>query len=81
MKHPQARDERRILMRKYDRLAKYINHSRHLGNTNPPKWYRLRHQRALCSCYMCGNPRRHLGIVSYQELKSNAKLDAIRRYK
>jgi len=70
MKHPVARGERRVVMRKFDKLAKYINHCRHLGSTNPPEWYRLRHQRALCSCEMCGNPRKYWGEVTYQELKS-----------
>jgi hypothetical protein len=26
---------------------------------------------ALCSCPMCGNPRRHFGIHSFQEAKAN----------
>lgn len=26
--------------------------------------------RALCSCWMCGNPRKHLGLRSIQELRA-----------
>lgn len=42
-------------------------------------WRRLharrRHaQRKPCSCWMCGNPRRHLGEVTLQERRQNDSL-------
>ena len=36
--------------------------AKHLG--------RLVHTATLCSCWMCGNPRRHLGEATLQEKRS-----------
>lgn len=37
--------------------------ARHLG--------RIAHSRQACSCWMCGNPRRHLGELTLQERRAN----------
>ena len=88
MKHPVARGERRVVRRKFDKLAKRMHNalimeSREMGAwwnsavkpEDEPNWFRFRHQRASCSCPMCGNPRnkfKHskLKFVTSQERRS-----------
>ena len=93
MKHPVARDERRIVRRKFDRLAKRMHNARMIESRemgawwnsaikpeDEPNWFRFRHQRAICSCSMCGNPRkkfRHskLTFITSQERRSICKFN------
>lgn len=37
---------------------------------------RLAHSPAICSCYMCGNPRKHFKQKTRQEVKADAALVA-----
>ena len=39
---------------------------------NPRAVGRLAHARQPCSCWMCGNPRRHLGARTLQESRAAA---------
>jgi 4-hydroxyphenylpyruvate dioxygenase-like putative hemolysin len=36
---------------------------------------RLRKTPKACSCWMCGNPRKHLNEITRQELQSKFKMD------
>jgi hypothetical protein len=36
---------------------------RHIG--------KIAHARRICSCQMCGNPRRHWGVATIQELRAS----------
>lgn len=48
---------------------------RHWGLVDPGHIDKLSHRLAahgkLCSCYMCGNPRRHNGEITMQERKAD----------
>ena len=64
MKHPQNRAERRHKQFLADTRAR-VYRKRLMGTTDG--WYRHRHQRTLCSCWMCGNPRTHHDELTIQE--------------
>jgi len=49
-----------LVRRYYGGYAK--DKPRHLG--------RFAHTRQLCSCWMCGNPRRYFGELSFQERRA-----------
>ncbi len=44
------------------------------ARANPRHIGKIAHARQLCSCVMCGNPRRHLGERSLQERRTLAGL-------
>ena len=52
--------EHRIKQRVRDYYGGYAHH-------RPRSIGKLAHARQLCSCVMCGNPRRHLGEATMQE--------------
>jgi len=59
--------EHRIKRRVENYYAGYARgNARHLG--------RIAHARQTCSCWMCGNPRRHLGELTLQERRANIAL-------
>lgn len=43
---------------------------------DPRRTGHIAHARALCSCPMCGNPRRWRGELTLQERRAAAALDA-----
>lgn len=43
------------------------NDPRHIG--------KIAHARRLCSCQLCGNPRRHWGQATIQEMRANQTFD------
>ena len=44
------------------------------GDISEKQLQLLIHTRKPCSCYMCGNPRRHFGEITRQEELSNLEL-------
>lgn len=40
--------------------------------------YRRANNYVVCSCYGCGNPRRHFGYLTRQEIKAGSLYAAIR---
>lgn len=34
----------------------------------------------VCSCYGCGNPRRHFGLLTRQEIKAGDLKSAVREF-
>ncbi len=58
-RHHEHRVKRRV-------AAYYGGYARH----NPRHLGRIAHARQLCSCWMCGNPRRWLGESTLQERRA-----------
>ena len=56
----------RIIAKRYKMVARgawYVKSAGHLGKNN-----------TVCSCWMCGNPRKYLGLVTRQELLAKEAL-------
>ena len=61
--------ERRIKSRVRSYYRGYAAHDpRHIG--------KIAHARQLCSCFMCGNPRRHWRQPTLQELRADLAGDS-----
>jgi hypothetical protein len=62
----------RAWRRHHERRIKYRVRRYYGGyaKDNPRQLGRLAHARQLCSCWMCGNPRRHLRERSLQERRA-----------
>jgi hypothetical protein len=58
--------------------AKRKKYNRVEGKSNPRLLGMLVHSAAICSCWMCGNPRKHFGEVTRQERSAAevARIDA-----
>jgi hypothetical protein len=63
-RHHEQRIKSRV-RRYYGGLA--VDDPRYIG--------KIAHARRLCSCWMCGNPRRHWGQATIQELRANPMSD------
>lgn len=63
-RHHEQRIKSRV-RRYYGGLA--VDDPRYIG--------KIAHARRLCSCWMCGNPRRHWGQATIQELRANKTID------
>jgi hypothetical protein len=46
-----------------------------MGIGSPRQTGIIAHTRSLCSCWMCGNPRRHLKEVTVQEMRAEQATD------
>lgn len=77
MPHPRNRRERFLIgQRKGEKRARAVGH----GFSEPPSgpWFmttsvRLRKTTKLCSCYMCGNPRKFYKELTMQEKRIGEK--------
>jgi len=63
-RHHEQRIKSRV-RRYYGSLA--VDDPRYIG--------KIAHARRLCSCWLCGNPRRHWGQATIQELRANPMSD------
>lgn len=63
-RHHEQRIKSRV-RRYYGGLA--VDDPRYIG--------KIAHARRLCSCWLCGNPRRHWGQATIQELRANKMFD------
>lgn len=64
---------RRDLQRMKDKALRYAKTN---GWGNSERYRRAAEYLAVCSCDMCGNPRRHFGHRTLQELRMNDVQDA-----
>lgn len=67
---PRTRAERRA---HHARMRRRVWHmARNIWREDdPPPLYRFISCRAPCSCYMCGNIRRHWGTATVQEIRAS----------
>lgn len=52
----------------------YWGHGRDLAES-PAQWGKVSATPALCSCWMCGNPRKYYGDRTIQELRALQAVD------
>jgi hypothetical protein len=64
-RHHEARIKRRVRSYYYGRAA-----------DDPRRLGRVAHARRLCSCALCGNPRRYFGEITVQERVAREAADA-----
>ena len=60
----------RIISKRYERVVRgvwFVKSPGHLGKTN-----------TVCSCRMCGNPRKYFGLVTRQEILADEAQEKIR---
>ncbi|EGQ60392.1 hypothetical protein GGI1_00135 [Acidithiobacillus sp. GGI-221] len=73
-------------MRRHHRYRLYHNRRFHWGrdlaesDENPKTRGRVVNTPTPCSCWMCGNPRRHFGEKTLQELRQD-EADGLRKIK
>lgn len=75
MAHPRTRDERRALSERWKRRVRgyLVVRCRPAQYIDAALIGSYARTRVPCSCYMCGNPRRHMkgdGRVTFQELRA-----------
>lgn len=60
--------------RKWERRRKDEHFTFTLGRNDKTAKIQANHGK-LCSCHMCGNPRRHYGVETLQEVRANDRLE------
>lgn len=66
------------------RARRFLKETRHSSGSDADWLERTTNRWAshgkLCSCYMCGNPRRHFGALTMQERRAtDASIESIRK--
>lgn len=73
MKRALRRHHKERMKRKADRIFNTINYSGFIGEMDKEMLSRLADNLKPCSCYVCGNPRKWWGEVTFQELKEEER--------